>query len=111
MDKVVFLSDSKDIVFTCQANEGETTSYRWERLNDTMPFDAEGINTNTLTLKLQLDYAGKYYCVATNDIGSSESNYATLKINSEYIYTCMCNTSFTKLLAMVFVLCGRSIFL
>ena len=85
-DKVIFLSDSKDIILTCQDNEDETISYQWERLSDTMPFDAEGINTNTLTLKLQLAYTGKYYCVATNVIGSSESNYATLKIHSEYIY-------------------------
>jgi len=82
-NRIVFLSDSKSIAFTCEAIEA--TSYQWKKVDDSMPLDAEGVNSNTLTLKPILAHSGKYHCVATNDIKSSHSNPVTLTVHSEYI--------------------------
>ena len=64
---------------TCEA-EG-TSGYSWERQSGSVPSDAIGVNTNTLTLiNLRLEDAGKYRCVATNGSGSTQSDYAALTI-------------------------------
>ena len=64
---------------TCEADGA--SNYSWERQSGSIPSDAIGVNTNTLTLiNLRLDDAGKYRCIATNGSGSTQSDYATLTI-------------------------------
>ena len=64
---------------TCKADGA--SSYRWEKQNDFIPSSAIGVNTNTLTLiNLRLRDAGRYRCIATNDSGSTGSDYATLTV-------------------------------
>ena len=65
---------------TCEADGA--LFYNWERQDGNISSDSTGVNTNTLTLiNLQPEDAGNYRCVATNAIGSSQSNYANLTIN------------------------------
>ena len=69
---------------TCKA-DGVST-YSWEKQDDFIPSSAIGVNTNTLTLiNLQLRDAGRYRCIATNDSGSTESDYATLTVKGTYV--------------------------
>ena len=69
---------------TCEADGA--FFYNWERQNGVIPSDSTGVNTNTLTLiNLQPEDAGNYRCVATNDGGSSTSDYATVIIFSKCI--------------------------
>ena len=69
---------------TCKA-EG-ASEYSWERQSGSVPSDAIGLNTNTLTLiNLRLEDAGKYRCVATNGSGNIQSDYATLTIKGTYV--------------------------
>ena len=80
IDKFVGLeSNFTNISLTCKADGA--SSYRWEKRNDFIPSSAIGVNTNTLTLiNLQLRDAGRYRCIATNDSGSTESDFATLTV-------------------------------
>ena len=79
-DKFVGLeSNFTNASLTCKADEA--SSYRWEKQNDFIPSSAIGVYTNTLTfINLQLRDAGRYRCIATNDSGSTESDFATLTI-------------------------------
>ena len=66
----------------CEAERAD--SYSWERQSGSIPSDATGVNTTMLTLNnLQLEDAGDYRCVATNDGGNVPSNYATLSLTGE----------------------------
>ena len=85
MSQVVGLkSNFTNISLTCEA-EGAST-YRWERQYDSIPSNAIGVNTNTLTLiNLQLKDAGQYRCVATNSSGSTDSDYAVLILRGKWL--------------------------
>ena len=77
-------SNFTNISLTCEAEE--TSTYRWERQYDSIPSSAVGVNTNTLTLiNLRLEDAGQYRCVATNNSGTTESDYAVLILRGMYV--------------------------
>jgi len=62
------------------------TSYNWERQYGSIPSGATGINTNILTIfNLQIEDAGDYRCVATNDKGQRFSKYSRISINGTII--------------------------
>ena len=84
--RIRLVNNYTNVSLTCEADG--TSSYNWEREEDgVIPSHSTGVNTNTLTLiNLQPEDAGNYRCVATNASGSSESNYATVTISSEYCY-------------------------
>ena len=83
MDNTIgLINNSTNVSLTCEA-EG-ATSYNWERQSGSIPSGVTGVNTNTLTIiNLTPEYAGNYRCVATNDSGSSSSDYGTLTVNGE----------------------------
>ena len=81
--RIRLVNNYTNVSLTCEANGA--SSYNWEREDGVIPSDSTGVNTNTLNLiNLQPEDAGNYRCVATNASGSSESNYATVTISSEY---------------------------
>ena len=68
----------------CEADGA--TSYNWERQSGGIPSGATGINTNILTIfNLQIEDAGDYRCVATNDKGQRFSKYSRISINGTII--------------------------
>ena len=77
-------NDSTNVTFTCMA-EG-ASSYFWERRGDNIADDASGNQTNRLTLVTLIPPdAGQYRCVALNEHGSNESDYARLTIKGTLI--------------------------
>ena len=84
--RIRLVNNYTNVSLTCEADG--TSSYNWEREEDgVIPSHSTGVNTNTLTLiNLQPEDASNYRCVTTNASGSSESNYATVTISSEYSY-------------------------
>ena len=83
MSKFVGLeSNFTKVSLSCMADGA--LSYSWERQNENIPSSAIGDNTSTLTLvNLQLKDAGKYRCLATNDSGTTMSDYATITIKGK----------------------------
>ena len=72
-------SNFTNVSLTCEADGA--SSYSWEKQDDFIPSSAIGVNTDTLTLiDLRLKDAGRYRCIATNDSGSTESDYATVTV-------------------------------
>jgi len=72
-------NDSTSVILNCLANGA--SSYLWEKQNDGIPSDAEGVNSNELVLiNLQPSDDGQYRCVAINEHGRNYSDYASLTI-------------------------------
>ena len=66
----------------------EATSYLWQRENDNISSNAEGINTNTLLLNNILPSDnGHYQCVAENAYGKTFSNFTMLTIEGNILTT------------------------
>jgi len=77
-------NNNTNVSLTCEADGA--SSYYWQRQHGSIPSSATGVNTSNLTIvNLQLKDAGYYQCVAINDIGSTESEYAKLTITGTYI--------------------------
>ena len=76
-----------NITFTCSASHvhGVTHSYSWYRSNGDIPSTrSTGQNTNTLTITRAIPAdEGMYYCIATNDGGSTSSRSASLTVDGE----------------------------
>ena len=75
------------VAFKCSASDinGVTYSYSWHRINGDIPSTrSRGQNTNTLTITTAIPPdEGKYYCIATNDGGSTSSRSASLTVDGE----------------------------
>ena len=75
------------VTFTCSASDvnGVTHSYSWHRTNGDIPSTrSRGQNTNTLTITRAIPPdEGMYYCIATNDGGSTSSRSASLTVDGE----------------------------
>ena len=74
------------VTFTCLASNinGVTHSYSWGRKNGDIPTRSTGQNTNTLTItRVVPPDEGMYYCIATNDGGSTSSRSASLTVDGE----------------------------
>ena len=73
--------------FICSASDinGVTYSYSWHRTNGDIPNTrSRGQNTNTLTITRAIPPdEGMYYCIATNDGGSTSSRNASLTVDGE----------------------------
>lgn len=75
--------------YSLSCNAIGALSYYWEKQNDSIPTNVNGINTSTLIfVKLHSSNAGYYRCVATNYSGSSKSYYANLIIDDGKLLFC-----------------------
>lgn len=85
VDKTISINnDSVSIDFTCMANGSR--SYMWVREKGDIPANAEGIDSNHLTLhKILPPLSGLYRCLATNAHGTTPSRYANLTVKGMYI--------------------------
>ena len=73
--------------FACSASNinGVTHLYSWHRNNGDIPSTrSTGQNTSTLTITRAIPSdEGMYYCIATNDGGSTSSRSASLTVDGE----------------------------
>ena len=76
-----------NVTFTCSATDtdGVILSYSWYRTNGDIPSTrSRGQNTSTLTITRAIPPdEGMYYCIATNDGGSTSSRNASLTVDGE----------------------------
>ena len=79
-------SNNKNFTLTCEADGA--SSYYWERQHGSIPSSAAGVNTSNLTIvNIQINDTGYYRCVAINDIGITESEYAKLTVTGMYMHS------------------------
>ena len=74
------------VTFTCSvSNIINGVIYSWHRNNGDIPSTrSRGQNTNTLTITRVIPPdEGVYYCIATNDGGSTSSRSASLTVDGE----------------------------
>lgn len=71
--------------FTCSASKVKGVTYSWHRTNGDIPSArSRGQNTNTLIITRAIPPdEGMYYCIATNDGGSTSSRSASLAVDGE----------------------------
>ena len=74
-----------NVTFTCSASDVNGVTYSWHRNNGDIPNRrSRGQNTNTLTITRAIPPdKGMYYCIATNDGGSTSSRRASLTVDGE----------------------------
>jgi len=74
-----------NVTFTCSASDVNGVTYSWHRNNGDIPNRrSRGQSTNTLTITRAIPPdEGMYYCIATNDSGSSSSRSASLTVDGE----------------------------
>lgn len=76
-------NDTTNIQLQCTTSE--TNEYRWEKQDGAVLANAEGVDSNTLTLiGVTPGDSGLYRCVAINDHGRSYSNYATVTVKGKH---------------------------
>ena len=70
------------VTFICSASNSNGVTYSWHRINGDIPSTrSRGQNTNTLTITRAIPPdEGMYYCIATNDGGSTSSRSASLTV-------------------------------
>lgn len=74
-------TEGEDATFTITATGA--TSYQWQRYNGSTWDNISGATSSSLTIEdVEESDEGSYRCVATNSIGSTPSNSATLTVNS-----------------------------
>ena len=73
------------VTFTCSVSNINGVTYLWHRSNGDIPRTrSRGQNTNTLTITGVIPPdEGMYYCIATNDGGSTSSRSASLTVDGE----------------------------
>jgi len=77
---VTITSDSECLSLTCEAIGA--SSYYWERRDGSIPSNATGQTTHTLTLvNITPPHFGSYRCVVMNTSDKNFSNYATITVN------------------------------
>ena len=73
------------VTFTCSASNVNGVTYSWHRNNGDIPSTrSRGQDTNILTITRAIPPdEGMYYCIATNDGGSTSSRLASLTVDGE----------------------------
>ena len=73
------------VTFTCSASDVNGVTYSWHCTNGDIPSTrSSGQNTNTLTITRAIPPdEGMYYCIATNDGGSTSSRNASLTVDGK----------------------------
>ena len=76
---------SQNITLTCSASVDDA-AYRWYRVNNSIPIGSTGHSTNMLTIHSASSVdGGIYYCIASKEGVSVESNRASVTVNSKYL--------------------------
>jgi len=78
----------QDVTLTCSASVNDVT-YSWHRVGGSVPSRSRGQNNNELTIPGATPHdEGKYYCLASKDRISVESNRATVKVDGKHTHAC-----------------------
>jgi len=80
------------VTLSCKAMSYNPASIKWERVGLNLPTTAnvtEARTKHTVTSFLNITrtvgyYAGQYYCVAENKVGSTSSNISSLIVTGKY---------------------------
>ena len=75
----------ESVTFISSVSNVNGVTYSWHRNNGDIPSSrSRGQNTNTLTITRVIPPdEGMYYCIATNDGGSTSSRSASLTVDGE----------------------------
>ena len=77
---IIISNENESLSLTCEAERA--VLYFWEKEDDSIPYGAVGVDSNTLTLvNLTPAHAGNYRCVVSSKSDSNFTNYATVTIN------------------------------
>ena len=75
----------EDVTLTCLASV-DNVAYSWHRVGDGVPSRSQGQSSSTFTIHRITPYDdGMYYCVATKNNITVESNRATVRVDGKEI--------------------------
>ena len=88
----VTVAEGGNVMLRCEVTGVRNLNYQWRRVSGSLPRNAKGKNTKTLTIRnIAVRDSGQYYCEVDNEGDSVSSMRVQVIARSESLYCKLCH--------------------